>query len=71
MQVQALNDMAAFTEYYADANNADKLWTTGATGGKLSKLTLPRMLALPTCVAEFINSREGVPTPHGTQIHQR
>ncbi len=57
-KVKILNDTAAFTEYYADANNADNLWTTGATGGELSKITLPRMLALPTCVAEFINLRE-------------
>ena len=55
-RVQTLNDTAAFTQFYADADNTDKLWTTGATGGELSELTLPRMLALPTCVAEFIKS---------------
>ncbi len=63
-RIQAFNDTAGFTKHYANPDNTDKLWTTGATPDELSEITLPRMLALPTCVAEFVNSREGGCLPH-------
>ena len=58
-RVQALNDTARFTAYYDDPDNKDKLWLTGAAARELTEITLPRMLALPTCVTEFVNSQQG------------
>jgi hypothetical protein len=41
-----------------------KLWTTGADDDDLTDITLPRLLALPTFVAEFINTQGGGCLPH-------
>ena len=35
----------------------DQLWTTGANKDALSKKTLPRLLALPSFVAEYIQAQ--------------
>ena len=58
-RVQALNGMASLTAYYEDSDNEDKLWVTGADASELTETMLPRMLALPTCVAEFVTSKQG------------
>ena len=63
--VNYLNDTAAFTRYYEDAENRDKLWNTGVDdAGRLDSIELPRMLALPTCVAEFVIAKKGGCLPH-------
>ena len=56
--------MASLTAYYEDSDNEDKLWVTGADASELTETMLPRMLALPTCVAEFVNSKQGGCLPH-------
>jgi hypothetical protein len=63
--VNYLNDTAAFTQYYNDEDNKDKLWNTGVDdAGRLESIELPRMLALPTCVAEFVTAQKGGCLPH-------
>jgi hypothetical protein len=63
--VQNLNDTAAFTRYYDDEDNKDKLWNTGVdNAGRLESIKLPRMLALPTCVAEFVLAQKGRCLPY-------
>lgn len=62
--VNYLNDTAAFTRYYEDAENRDKLWNTGVDDAELlDSIELPRMLALPTCVAEFVIAKKGDASP--------
>ncbi len=61
--VTYLNDTAAFTRHYEDEGN--KLWNTGVNDAELlTSVDLPRMLALPTCVAEFVITQEGGCLPH-------
>jgi hypothetical protein len=42
----------------------DKLWTTGAAEEDLVEIQLPRLLALPTFVAEFVAQQGGACLPH-------
>jgi hypothetical protein len=63
--VNYLKNTAAFTRYYDDGGNKDKLWNTGVdNAGRLETIELPRMLALPTCVAEFVTAQKGGCLPH-------
>jgi hypothetical protein len=52
--VQYLNNTALYGEYYRQEGNRDKLWIIGATEADLVEAQLPRMLALPTLLAEFV-----------------
>jgi hypothetical protein len=62
--VNYLNDTAAFTQYYGDAGNRDKLWNTGVDdAGRLESIELPRMLALPTCVVGLSSPKKGGASP--------
>ena len=70
-KVNALTDTASFTAYYEDPDHEDKFWIHGAQANELTEVTLPRMLALPTCVAEFVNAQGGgVPPPQATDVCQ-
>ncbi len=59
-----LQDTASFVAFYADENNKDKLLLTGADDDELTEAPLPRLLALPTFVAEFLGKQEGACIPH-------
>ena len=63
-KVKYLNNMVAFDEHFDDASIWDKLWTPGVAEITLKEKLLPRLLALPTFVAEFINSQGGACLPH-------
>jgi hypothetical protein len=63
-RVKYLADMARCTEHYSDESNRSKLWTTGAGDDDLVELQLPRLLALPTVVAEFVVKNGGTCLPH-------
>jgi hypothetical protein len=63
-KVNALTDTARFTAYYEDPDHNDKFWIHGAQANELTEVTLPRMLALPTCIAEFVNAQGGGCLPH-------
>ena len=45
---------AAFTAYYEGDANANKLWSPGATGVQLTEVCVPRLLALPHFLTDFI-----------------
>jgi hypothetical protein len=64
VKVKYLDDTVAFDKHFEDAAIWDKLWTTGAEETTLSEKLFPRLLALPTFVAEFINSQGGACLPH-------
>ncbi len=59
-----LQDTASFVAFYADKNNKDKLWLTGADEDELTEAPLPWLLALPTFVTEFLGKQEGACLPH-------
>ncbi len=59
-----LQDTASFVAFYADENNKDKLWLTGADNDKLTEAPLSWLLALPTFVMEFLGKQEGACLPH-------
>jgi hypothetical protein len=61
-----LHDTARFGTFY-DEDNKDKLWLTGASKVKLTEILLPRLLALPTFVAEFLGKQGGACLPHKLQ----
>ena len=56
--------MVAFNEHFNNATVWDKRWKPGAAETALKEKLLPCLLALPTFVAEFINSQEGTCLPH-------
>jgi hypothetical protein len=63
-RVRYLNNTALYGEYYGQEGNRDKLWITGATEADLVEAQLPRMLALPTLLAEFVVLQGGACLPH-------
>jgi hypothetical protein len=79
-----LDDLGAFEDHFNDPAAGDKLWNTDAVDDTLTEKLLPRLLALPTFIAEFINAQGGACPPHklctfikdhinegGTQIQQQ
>ncbi len=58
-----VNNTATFTAYYNSAENRDKLWDTGRGDQDVIKAALPRLLALPTVVAEFLVTQGGICLP--------
>ncbi len=54
----------SFIAHYKDKNNRDKLWTTGAVEYELTETPLPRLLALPTFVAELVRNQGGSCLPY-------
>jgi hypothetical protein len=58
-KMRYLRDTARFSKFYPHADNQDKLWVTGATENKLTEQQLPRFLALPTFIAEFLVQQGG------------
>jgi hypothetical protein len=59
--------MARFVEFYQHTDNQDKLWVTGAANDKLTEQQLPRLLAVPTFVAEYLVQKGGACLPHSLQ----
>ena len=59
-----VNNTATFTAYYNIAENRDKLWSTGGGDQDVVEATLPRLLALPTSVAEFLVTQGGTCLPY-------
>jgi hypothetical protein len=68
-KVKYLNDSAAFEGHFEDQGNWDKLWTTEASDYTLTEKTLPRLLALPTFIAEYIHSQGGSCLPHSLHTY--
>ena len=52
-----------------EQNNWDQLWTTEANNNELSKKTLPRLLALPSFVAEYIQAQGGNCLPYHLYVY--
>jgi len=63
-RVRYLADMERYVEHYSDDANKDKLWITGAGDNDLTERQLPRLLALPTVVAEFVAKQGGTCLPY-------
>ncbi len=59
-----VNNTATFTAYYNIAENRDKLWSTGGGDQDVVKAALPRLLALPTSVPEFLVTQGGPCLPY-------
>ncbi len=51
LKTKYLHDTAAFGTFYADNDNRDKLWVTGANAADHTEAPLPCLLTLPTFVA--------------------
>ena len=49
-------NITAFTTHYEDDANANRLWMLGVAGDQLSDVNVPRLLALPHFVTDFIVS---------------
>jgi hypothetical protein len=58
-KIHYLHDTARFVEFYQHADNQDKLWVTGAANDKLTEQQLPRLLAVPTFVTEYLVQKRG------------
>ncbi len=54
---------AAYGAHYDDDSNIHKLWTPGVPDAAMSNVTLPRMLALPHFLTDFVVER-GHCLPH-------
>ena len=63
-RVRYVADGARCAEHYRDEDNKGKLWTTGAGENDLTEKQLPRLLALPTVVAEFVAKQGRSCLPH-------
>jgi hypothetical protein len=58
------SNTVSFIAHYKDKNNRDKLWTTGAAEHEITETPLPRLLALPIFVAEFLGNQGGLCLPY-------
>jgi hypothetical protein len=63
-RVRYLANTTQYLEHYAQEAHRDKLWTTGAGEDDLVEIQLPRLLLLPTLVAEFVVQQGGACLPH-------
>ena len=68
-KVKYLSDSAAFEDHFEDQGNWEKLWTTEAGDDTLTERTMPRLLALPTFIAEYIHSQGGSCLPHSLHTY--
>ncbi len=59
MKAKYLRDTVRFGTFNDNKDNKDKLWLTGASKAELTETPLPRLLALPTIVAEFLRKLGG------------
>ena len=64
VRVRYLNNTARYVEHYRQEEKKTKLWITGATDEDLVEIQLPRLLALPTFLAEFVMQQGGACLPH-------
>ncbi len=55
--------LAGFTQYYENTAE-DKLWKSRAAEDALMETKLPRMLTLPSCVADIRRNGQSQPTHH-------
>jgi hypothetical protein len=63
-KVKYINNRAAFEAHFSDHANRDKLWLTQAGEDTLKEQYLPRLLAIPTFIAEYIQAQGGTCLPH-------
>jgi hypothetical protein len=66
-KVRYLRDTARSSKFYKHTDNQDKLWVTGAADDELTEQQLPRPLAVPMFVAEFLVKKGGACLPHNLQ----
>ncbi len=64
LKTKYLRNTAGFGNFYTDEDNRDKLWMTGTNNEDLIEALLPRLLALPTFVTEFLGQQGGACLPH-------
>jgi hypothetical protein len=67
LKTKYLQNTASFIAYYNNKANRDKLWATGTQDNKLTEAPLPRLVALPTFVVEFLGKHGGSCLPHKLQ----
>jgi len=63
-KVKHLSNRTAFEDHFMDQANWDQLRTTEAGDDTLLEKSLPRLLALPTFIAEYIQAQGGDCLPH-------
>jgi len=56
---QVLQQEKRLQNHFEERENWDQLWTTGAKEDVLTDKMLPRLLALPSFVAKYIQAQEG------------
>jgi hypothetical protein len=70
-KTQYVNDTARFTTHYESMENADKRWSPRVGEGEqgVIEAPLPRLLALPKFVAQFLCGQGGTCLPHKLRTH--
>jgi len=70
-KLKFLNERNNFENHFEERGNWDQLWTTGADDDTLTEKTLPRLLALPSFIAEYIQAQGGTCLPYHLYVYIR
>ena len=70
-KIKFLNERNNFENHFEERGNWDQLWTTEADDDALTEKTLPRLLALPAFVAEYIQAQGGTCLPYHLYMYIR
>jgi len=70
-KIKFLNERNNFENHFEERENWDQLWTTGANKDVLTGKMLPRLLALPSFVTEYIQAQGGTCLPYHLHMYIR
>ena len=70
-KIKFLNERNNFENHFEERENWDQRWTTGANKDVLIGKMLPRLLALPSFVAEYIQAQGGTCLPYHLYMYIR
>jgi hypothetical protein len=70
-RIKYLAERNQFESHFVEQDTWDQLWTTGANDNELSEKTLPRILELPSFVAEYIQAQGGNCLPYHLYVYIR
>jgi len=70
-KIKFLNERNNFENHFEERENWDQLWTTGAKEDVLTDKMLPRLLALPSFVAKYIQAQGGTCLPYHLYMYIR
>ena len=70
-KIKFLNERNNFENHFEERENWDQRWTTGANKDVLIGKMLPRLLALPSFVTEYIQAQGGTCLPYHLHMYIR